>query len=722
MRPGMVSIRSLTFITVLTGLAFTLSALQVNAQCTVDGNTAPASCDGDGTPNTIFIDGTVNETVNTDAGLDNVEIVSPGEIAPPSGDDGIFDSDGGVTVFGNGSILTTDGGHGIHAIGSGDVTVEGVDISASGSGGEGILEEGDGSVIVRNATVSSMDAEAIEERGSGSVHITNSTVFSNGNWGVQEEDAGDVYVTNSTVYSTDNWGITEEEEGDVVVRNSTVYSTENYGLRERDAGDVIVTGSTVYSLDNYAITSSGSGDIVIRNSTVYSTGNDTVDLFSDTGDVSIFGSRVYTTDAGSAALDHSGSGNTLIFANSHISGDFAIDHSGDDNLFRILSGTIVEGAIDIDGTGNVFDFGPGYNGALTFDTPPDGFQSDNPFAVSGNTVAVVDITGFAVADEIISDMTRSILGTVEQRMGVYDKASNTHLNGFGADLAPEFADPAAPIKTVTSTGWWGSGFGGMREAHENDPVLSFDHEFLGGMVGYDWSLASGVVGLFGGYAAGEAHSEYDIYHSDMSSWFGGGYYNRRSGDTFYDYTLFGGVTGFDSARLVNNNQVPGGVEFADADYHGWWISPSLRMGHDFASPGGVVTPSARLRYTGLFLDDYDESGSLAALSVEDRDVHIVELRGELAYRFIGSTDNWSGRLRTGVDGIFNFGDGVDATLLGTAISFDANEDEAITRGYLGADATFDARGGLRFTAGVEAGYDTTGAFDLSGQATIAVAF
>jgi uncharacterized protein with beta-barrel porin domain len=715
------------FITLVaaSGLAWAVLASEARAQCTVDGDATPASCDGDGAPNTIFIDGTVNETVSTDAGLDNVEIVSPGEIAPPAGDDGIFDSDGGVTVFGNGSILTTGGGHGIHAIGSGDVTVDGVDISAAGSGGEGILEEGDGSVIVRNATVASMDEEAIEEWGPGSVHITNSTVFSNGNWGVQEEDAGDVYITNSTVYSTDNWGITEEEEGDVVVRNSTVFSTENYALRERNAGDVIVTNSTVYSLDNYAITSSGTGEVVIRNSTIYSTGNDAIDLSSDVGDLSIVGSRVYTTDAGSEALFYGGSGNTLTFANSHLAGDFAIDNSGDNNLFRIRSGTILEGAIDIGGAGNIFDFGPGYNGALTFVTPPDGFQSDNPFVVSGNAVAVIDITGFAVADVMIGDMTRTIAGTLEQRMASHRAASDGHANSFGADLAPEIADPAAPIATVTSTGWWGSGFGGMRDAHENDQVSSFDHEFLGGMAGYDWSLASGVAGLFGGYAAGEAESEYDTYQSDMSSWFGGGYFSQRSGATFYDYTLFTGVTGFDSARLVNNNQASGGVEFAEADYHGWWISPSLKAGHDFAAAGGVLTPSARLRYTGLFLDDYDESGSLAAMSVDGRAAHIVEVRGELAYRFApiaaGSGD-WNASWRAGVDGIFNWGDEVEATLLGTAIAFNTGQDESVARGYIGADATFYAHGGIRLTAGAEAGYDTTGAFDLSGQATIAVAF
>ena len=67
------------------------------------------------------------------------------------------------------------------------------------------------------------------------------------------------------------------------------------------------------------------------------------------------------------------------------------------------------------------------------------------------------------------------------------------------------------------------------------------------------------------------------------------------------------------------------------DYDGLFVSPSATIGTSFAMNGGSLIPSLRARYAGLFLDSYDETGSAADLSVDDRDVNVFDFRAQLAY-------------------------------------------------------------------------------------------
>ena len=196
------------------------------------------------------------------------------------------------------------------------------------------------------------------------------------------------------------------------------------------------------------------------------------------------------------------------------------------------------------------------------------------------------------------------------------------------------------------------------------------------------------------------------------------------GSSFIDLTLTAGWSDFHSDRQVINNMVAGGIEHAKADYDGFLISPSVRFGTDMAMGDGTLTPSLRLRYAGLFLDGYEESGSVADLRVDDRDISIIDVRGELAYRFAGR-ETPEGTLyqtaRFGVDGTFSDADGVDAVLAGQALNLDVSTDD-VARGFAGYDVVFATTGAPRFNLSAEAGYDTSDALTLDGHAGIALAF
>ena len=131
-----------------------------------------------------------------------------------------------------------------------------------------------------------------------------------------------------------------------------------------------------------------------------------------------------------------------------------------------------------------------------------------------------------------------------------------------------------------------------------------------------------------------------------------------------------------------------------------------------------------MRYAGLYLDGYDETGSSANLSVEDRDVNIFDARAELAYSFTAH-EGEGGTLRQvariGVDGTFTDAEGIDATLLGQALSFNA-EDKDGARGYIGFDAVYAMGNGASLTLATEAGYDTNDAFTAEANAGLNWAF
>lgn len=750
-----------------------------SAQCVVDGDASPPSCDGDGGANTIDITGVVNETVSTFGDFDTVNL--NGEIAPPDGDAGIVDNDGGLAVSGNGSITTTNA-DGISASGTGDVSVDGVqiDVGTSGAGiaeiGEGdvsvsnatitvngqnagdygIAESGGGSVTVENSVVHSDSDSGINEQGDGDVVIQSSTVSSGGfavggptGYGISEAGDGSVEVSDSTVFSTDNWGITEQDTGSVVVNNSTVYSTVNWGIREREGGNVEVYDSTVYSLANWAITEGGAGSVIVRNSTVYSTDNYAINeddaggvtvenstvyslanyaiTTSGGGDVTITDSDVYTTDPGRAAIDHEGNGDELTFDNSRIAsvaGGASLDSTGTGNTYNVLAGTVFEGQIDLSSPDNTFVFGPGLNTALQFNQLPNTITTNGlPLVVSGTTVAVVDVTGFAVTDEVLTDLTRSIAGTVETRLDARRSGHGDGRTVMGDIGITPVADLAAPAR---QTGLWGSIFGGYSHLEETSQTSAADHGFGGIVAGYDMALsASTVGGLFVGFAKGDVTTPHDAFNNDMTSGFGGAYVSHETGSMFLDASVLAGVMNNQTDRLINNNVVAGGLETASADYDGVLFSPSVKVGFNQGLYGSTLTPSLRVRYAGLYLDSYSESGSSVDMDVSDRNVHVVEVRGELAMalatREVGS-GNWHTRLKGGIDGIFNWGDNVDATLLGTNISFAAGQEDSVIRGFAGAEATFISYGGTRFIAGVEAGYDSADTFSADARLGVNVPF
>src|SRR5690606_32202073 len=150
------------------------------------------------------------------------------------------------------------------------------------------------------------------------------------------------------------------------------------------------------------------------------------------------------------------------------------------------------------------------------------------------------------------------------------------------------------------------------------PVAGSEHVFGGVMMGIDTTTGEGTrIGVFVGGAQGEADVDHDSQEIDTETVFAGLYASHHAGAVRIDAAVTVGLADYDSERLVANNQVPGGLETARADYDGVFVSPELTVSTAMAMGATTVRPSLRVRYAGLWLDGYDESGSVANLSVDD---------------------------------------------------------------------------------------------------------
>jgi uncharacterized protein with beta-barrel porin domain len=336
---------------------------------------------------------------------------------------------------------------------------------------------------------------------------------------------------------------------------------------------------------------------------------------------------------------------------------------------------------------------------------------------------VVDRGGFAAAGSVMTDLTRAITGTVASRLSARRSglAPRNMIASLGDVNVAAAADLPPPRRT---SGMWVAGFGGFDGPPDDDrpgpdgcPLTDgqgadAQHIYGGTVMGYDAELSPDTIaGVFAGLSKSDVQVWHNAYDNQLDGYFGGAYLSHQAGPVFLDLTALAGLVEHDQDRVLVNNLVSGGLETASASYDGVMVSPSLTVGLNHALPMATLTPSVRVRYTGLFLDGYTETGSAANLTVGDRDVHALELRGQLAFTLAAqhvASGVWQTRLMGGADGIFTWGDDVTGTLRGQGIRFAAIGDDRVVRGFGGVEAVFTSFGGTQFFTSAEAGRDSTG--------------
>ena len=343
---------------------------------------------------------------------------------------------------------------------------------------------------------------------------------------------------------------------------------------------------------------------------------------------------------------------------------------------------------------------------------------------------VVDPTALAMYDEALIDLTNGIFSTIHNRLGA--GAEGGPLSGpvnFDAPMALGFGTSLkddGPAANSGSNGW-GQVFGAIREQNGQSPTVDADHWLAGVVVGMD-SPVSGfeTAGVFIGTSTGEIEVDFNAQDVDIDSYFGGVYGSQNWAGIKVDMMLTGGVSDYESRRQVANNLVVGGIEFARADFDAYFISPEIAFSAPATIMGQAVVPSVRLRYAGLFIDGTTETGSVGNLTTNDRDIHMLQGRAQIAFpNLVPSISGVAGSFvpYLAVEGRTTLsGDDVSAVLLGQTINFDPGGDDEVADAIAGATFSQDIGGGMTFFGGFEGRVGSDESSGAQGQLGVRVRF
>jgi hypothetical protein len=449
------------------------------------------------------------------------------------------------------------------------------------------------------------------------------------------------------------------------------------------------TGSSITNSGN--ITTSGIGAFGI-----YSTGSANV---TNSGNIIVRGVQSYGINIG-------GDNSTITNSGTIISNGLgAIELAGDNNTVNLLGGTIIQGDITLARTTNNFNYGNGLNSVLNFNFNLPGSINSNgmPMATNGNLVATVDTTGFAIEDEVVTDIT--------------DCAHN----GIGLRLDR--------VRSSSGSGTWGNLCGNLRRQQDSGPAVKANHLLGGAAFGSDHALSSDRrFGWMLGFSSSKVEVQYDAQEIDVKSLFGGIYGGRQMDNgNFFDISLLAGYADHNSDRHVVNNLVEGGLETARADYDGYFLSPSIRIGTESQMFGLKVRPSLDIRYAGMRLDGYSERGSAANVTADNRTLQTLSARAKLS--FLSDFNAGDGRTihqesYIGLAGRSNLGDDeASIELLGSNIDFDYGGEDSSISLIAGFNATLVGRDGAeRVVAGFDGQVDRDGTIDLSAHINAVIPF
>ncbi len=507
------------------------------------------------------------------------------------------------------------------------------------------------------------------------------------------------------------------------------------------SGDGISVGGSVTSLVNSGTirggTNTNAAGIGIGSGTVINAGSGLIE--GGTG-ISILRPGTGTgsvTNAGRIRSTSGPAGNAIVYEN---------ENPGADSL-TVLGGSTIEGSILWDGDDDTFAAGPGRSSALTLTdsdsaagAEPTEFTIDTgglPFAVERTAagaagtattkVVVIDPSSFGVSDTVLADITGGISGVLTNQG---DAARD--VNGGGVAMASANGTsmtiaPAGGVGPVLRA--WAEVFGGWRGEESDGNQLASDHVFGGAVAGIETDTA--MDGMRAGFFIGGSGSKVDVefgsQDTEIGSVFGGVYAAHQAGDVAIDAALTVGLSNYDQQRFMNDNTVAGGVDTARADYYGFFVSPEVTVSSSLAVTEEIaVRPSLTLRYAGLFLDSYTEKGSNANLKVQDRDVHVISARGQVAVPVHMNTDAYgtlTTEIRVGADGRATVSeDNVRATLLGQNLNFTAGGDDEVLTGFAGAAFAYAMTTGTRLYGNIETGYGTDKAAHVTGRAGVKMPF
>ena len=583
-----------------------------------------------------------------------------------------------ATTIGGGNATATNFGSVLSPAGVSAITTVGGNATATNSGfavAVSALSEAGGNATAINSGSASI-VSALTEAG-GNASATNSGT-NTGTIAATTEAGGNATVINSGS-NTGNISATAVASGNATATNSGT-----------NGGNIIVEAGT------------GNATVINSGGTI-----GTIEAQSNSGNAAVTNSGFVSKPGGTAII---------------VSGTTA-------TLTNIVGGRAI-GGIVLDGIPtNIVNFqGGNWLFTISASATPTINTNGAPFVVSGNQIAVLDVTSFALADRALMNFTGDVqamlqgrfdgmtvgagggggaLGFAAEQQSPPPGIANAATQAFSGipSVAMSFASDAratlgkAPVAAAPyyDTTVWASGFGGERKQNSDGAVLPATDIAYGGALGIDRAFGPNLrLGAFAGGGASREEVELSVQTIDATYGFGGVYGRFDWVTQYLDFSLYGGgLNNNNSTRGIANNTIPSGFETATASYGGWFVSPEATYGYRIpVMPGMVATPRASIRYVGGALDGFSESGSMQNLSVGRRPINDLEERLDVELS-VTKPASFGGTVKStfniGAIGLERLGNPtIDTVLLGQNLSFVAPGQASTFGGVLGAGHSIPA--------------------------------
>lgn len=627
------------------------------------------------------------------------------------------------TLLGTGDTLTVDGG--------GKVAVGGNAVVMNGSNqlltNRGMIEAiGTGNAVhVNGAAARIRNYGVISATGMSSYGIQSSALntdlinfggiitYADCAYGVYAVADYFTIVNNGTISTkgdTSSYGVYVEHANHATVINNGLIDTSG-----STAGGITLWGSQSSITNSGTLTTSGANSIGVY--AWYGAGLNSQNVLTNTG-------TIRTTGVGSQAIYANATGMTVINSGTVVSQHAEAFFMGQpDQTLTLLAGSVVQGGIRFTQAASAtLNIGQGLNATLTLDGIPGVINTNGQvYGIAGNVLSVVSAEAASAGGMAAAAANRAIAGTVRGHVG----GRRSVLSGGSTALLGYAPTPAAAVfpdfAPRDDFGAWVSGYGAASAPGGDKAGVRTNQG--GALAGFDARLTEeSMAGLFAGFGQGIVRLD-DGSNVETTTLVGGSYGTIRFGSGFFDASASIGGTFNQSARRIINNAVAGGLETADGQYSGVFVSPSVTLGFDYDLGPARLTPSISLLYAGVYQNGYAETGTSANLTLGSQFTHVLSARGEIELGTINLDDvpgGWSGSVKIGAEGTVTDGSATSASLLGSALTL-AGSTSTEARGFFGASLGF-SQSGYDFSAETEVGYSTAGTLSGSIQGTIGVQF
>ena len=313
----------------------------------------------------------------------------------------------------------------------------------------------------------------------------------------------------------------------------------------------------------------------------------------------------------------------------------------------------------------------------------------------GNMCVSLDTTAFALADDVLSDLTGSIHGAVADR-----------------GMRPGRDDSGR-------TTVWATPFGGARNQNGAGTVADATHSFGGGMIGGSRSTSTLRVGGFLGGSVGmlDVDSRQDP-DADVQTIFGGLYAQWALGDGIYDARVLVG-------RMVRDSTRREGGGTAEGESHSFFLSPEVGVATALKLASRLdLVPRLRVRYAGLFTKGFRESGTTTGWDVqfEERTIQLLEGRAEVGVPI--TLDN-GGQIhpRVGVEGRWLLsGSEIRGAMGGRSFTLDAGGDDQVLTGFVGVGVSVPVADAITLVGSFDGALTTEDAWRALGYMGLSYSF